>query len=99
MGVEKKTKGTKSKFSFNNRDYSREEDYTDICLKNIGLLDGLVDVKTSRAQEHMRRRKRQEEAKTVDKVVEAGSIFSEADFEAISRLHFVNSQKAVIVDE
>jgi len=89
------------KFVFNDWDYTIEEDYTEDCLKNIGVLDKKIDsVKTDKIIAHNQKTKRQEDFLSLDTGAKnEESIFTDADFEVISQLNFVNSSQAFIVDE
>jgi len=98
-----KKKVSRNKFVFNNRDYTKEDDFTDDCLKYLGVLDRKISsVKTDKIIAHNQKTKRQE---TEDKLLfdngikEEESIFTDADFEMVSQLNFVNSNKAYVVDE
>jgi hypothetical protein len=65
------------------------------------LLDGQVKVgATKRVQEHNQRVKRQQKVAPVSHhKEEQGSLFTDADFEAVSKMYFVNSQKVVFKDD
>lgn len=96
-----KQNDNKQRFEFNDWDYSVEEDYTDDCLKNLGVLDKkLASVQTDKIIAHNQKTKRQEDKILLDSgSKEEESIFTDADFEFVSQLNFVNSSKAYIVDD
>jgi hypothetical protein len=63
------------------------------------LLDQQATVATTKkVQDHNLRQKRQEKFALCKKKPE-GSIFTDEDFEAVSKMHFVNSQKVVFKDD
>ena len=63
------------------------------------LLDQQVKVaSTTKVQDHNLRHKRQQKFDPVNKKQE-GSLFTDEDFEAVSKMHFVNSQKVVFKDD
>ena len=68
-----------------------------------GVLDQkLEEVNTDKILQHNRKQKRQDKYSldTSDvKKKEEASIFTDEDFAVVSKLHFVNSKKAVIVDD
>jgi hypothetical protein len=54
---------------------------------------------TKRVQEHNQRVKRQQKVAPVSHHKEEGSLFTDADFESVSKMYFVNSQKVVFKDD
>merc|ERR1712110_1026789 len=82
------------------KDYSKEDDFTQDSLRNLGLIDDNVYIATDRIVEHTRKIKRQTkpDASSASDDAASGSIFTDEDFEVVSKLHFVNSKKAVIVE-
>jgi len=56
---------------------------------------------TQKVQEHNQRVKRQQKVEAVSSKSreEEGSLFTDADFEAVSKMHFVHSQKVVFKDD
>ena len=66
-----------------------------------GLIDDNVYIATDRIVEHTRKIKRQTkpDASSASDDAASGSIFTDEDFEVVSKLHFVNSKKAVIVEK
>lgn len=97
----KKKKGKavkKDGFVFNDFDYSKEEDFTDECLRNIGLMDSNVHVKSDKIIQHNQKLKRQAKPEVAEDSA-SGSVFTDEDFDIISKLHFVNSKKAVFVED
>eukprot|EP00088_Acartia_fossae_P012914 TRINITY_DN16683_c0_g2_i1.p1 TRINITY_DN16683_c0_g2~~TRINITY_DN16683_c0_g2_i1.p1 ORF type:complete len:132 (+),score=34.12 TRINITY_DN16683_c0_g2_i1:28-423(+) len=97
--AQKKKINALKKSSFNTKDYTKEDDYTDICIQNLVALDNLVDVETSKIRENVAKSKRQLTEAEVAPEKETGSIFTDADFDVVNRLYFVNSKRAVILDE
>lgn len=61
-------------------------------------MDSMVGVKSGRIIKNVEKIKRQSKPDIVDQK-EEGSLFTDADFDVVSRLHFVNSKKAVVVDD
>ena len=67
------------------------------CIISSGLLDMSPVVNSEKILKHTRKMKRQEEPEVVDK--STGSLFTDEDFEVVSKLHFVNSRRAVILKD
>ena len=63
----------------------------------LGLLDMTPVVNSGKILKHTRKLKRQEEPEVVEKAT--GSLFTDEDFEIVSKLHFVNSRKAVLLKD
>lgn len=106
LAKKKKASGSHTKFNFRlcNVDYKTEKDFTKEGLDMIAMLDGQVKVAaTKKAQDHNRRVKRQQDmekpSSDMKKQKAGGSLFTDADFEAVSKMHFVNSQKVVFKDD
>jgi len=92
----KKPKGPK--FQFNDKDYTKEDDHTKQCLKYLSMLDKTVSMNSEKLIHHNLKSKRQVNVEPETKQEES-SIFTDEDFEVVSKLHFINSRKAVIVDD
>lgn len=61
-------------------------------------MDSNVHVKSDKIIEHTRKLKRQTEPEVAEDST-SGSVFTDEDFDMVSKLHFVNSnKKAVYVD-
>lgn len=101
--VNKKSAGAQPKLKFKlcNIDYKAEKDFTKEGLDMLALLDQQATIATTKKiQEHNMRHKRHQKLDTAKKKKEPeGSLFTDEDFEAVSRMHFVNSQKVVFKDE
>jgi len=94
----KKSKSKGSKFQFNDKDYTKEDDHTDQCLKYLSMLDKTVSMDSEKLIQHNLKSKRQLKVEQETEQKES-SIFTDEDFEVISKLHFIHSRKAVIVDD